>query len=68
MRALILAVTAAVAISWAWQASDAAPASKQQQARNLGECVRLANARGWNRAGEKGRYPFIKRCMNDRVG
>ena len=32
-------------------------------ARALGECVRLANARGWSRPGEKGRLPFIRRCM-----
>ena len=46
MRALIVAIIAAIAISLTWQASDAAPTSNQQQARNLGECVRLANTRG----------------------
>ncbi len=63
MRAFIVAVIAAVAMSLSWQATEAAPSSKQQQARGLGECVRLANARGWNRPGEKGRLPFIRRCM-----
>lgn len=63
MRTLIVTVIAAIAISLTWQASDAAPSSNQQQARNLGECVRLANTRGWNRPGEKGRLPFIRRCM-----
>jgi len=63
MRALIFGVIAAVAISLGWQATEAAPSSKQQQARSVGECVRLANARGWSRAGEKGRLPFIRRCM-----
>jgi len=63
MRALVAVVTAAIAISLTWQATDAAPSSKQQHARNLGDCVRLANARGWSRAGEKGRWPFIRRCM-----
>jgi hypothetical protein len=62
MRALIVTIIAAVAISLTWQTTDAAPSSKQQ-ARSLGECVRLANARGWNRPGEKGRLPFIRRCM-----
>jgi hypothetical protein len=63
MRAFIVAVIATVAMSLSWQATEAAPSSKQQQARGLGECVRLANARGWNRPGEKGRLPFIRRCM-----
>lgn len=63
MRALIVAIIAAIAISLGWQVSEAAPSSKQQQARGLGECVRLANARGWNRPGEKSRLPFIRRCM-----
>ena len=63
MRALIVAVIAAVAISLSWQATKAAPSSNQQQARAMGECVRLANARGWSRPGEKGRLPFIRRCM-----
>jgi hypothetical protein len=62
MRALIIAVIA-VAMWLSWQATEAAPSSKQQQARGLGECVRLANARGWSRPGEKGRGPFIRRCM-----
>jgi hypothetical protein len=62
MRTLIVTVIATVAISLAWQVVEAAPSSKQQQARALGECVRLANARGWNRAGEKGRLPFIRKC------
>jgi hypothetical protein len=63
MRTLVVAVIAAVAISLTWQATEAAPSSKQQQARALGECVRLANARGWNRPGERGRLPFIRKCM-----
>ena len=67
MRALAIPVLAAVTIALTWQVSDAAPSTKQQQARGLGECVRLANARGWNRAGEKGRLPFIRRCMEGRT-
>jgi hypothetical protein len=63
MRSLIVAVMTAIAISLTWQATDAAPSSKQQHARSLGDCVRLANARGWSRAGEKGRLPFIRRCQ-----
>jgi hypothetical protein len=63
MRALVVAVMAAIAISLISQATDAAPSSKQQHARSLGDCVRLANARGWSRAGEKGRWPFIRRCQ-----
>jgi hypothetical protein len=63
MRTFIVAVIAAVAISLGWQATEAAPSSKQQQARSLGECVRLANARGWSRPGEKGRLRFIRGCM-----
>jgi hypothetical protein len=64
MRALTVAVMTAIAISLTWQATDAAPSSKQQQhARSIGDCVRLANTRGWSRAGEKGRLPFIRRCM-----
>ena len=63
MRPFIVAVITAAAISLTWQTTDAAPSSTQQQARSLGDCVRLANARGWSRAGEKGRWPFIRRCM-----
>jgi hypothetical protein len=66
MRAIIIAAAATLAISLAWQTTDAAASSNQQQARSLAECVRLANARGWNRPGEKGRWPFIKRCMQGR--
>ncbi len=57
MRALTVAVMTAIAISLTWQATDAAPSSKQQHARSLGDCVRLANARGWSRAGEKAACP-----------
>ncbi len=63
MRVLVAAVLTAIAISLTWQATDAAPSSKQQHARGLGECVRLANTRGWSRPGEKGRLPFIRHCM-----
>jgi hypothetical protein len=66
MRTLMVTGIAAFLASLAWQASEAAPSSKQQQARALGECVRLANTRGWNRAGEKGRLPFIRKCMQGR--
>ena len=31
-------------------------------ARGIGECVRLANARGWVRRGEPGRFKFIIDC------
>ena len=67
MRALIFTAIAAVTISLTWQPTEAAP-SNQQQARSWGECVQLANARGWNRYGEKGRLPFIKRCVQGKVG
>jgi hypothetical protein len=67
MHSLIFSAIAAFVISLAWQ-SPVAAQSKQQQARSLGYCVQLANARGWNRYGEKGRYPFIRKCMEGRVG
>ena len=66
MRMLVGAAVAAVVTSLAWQGGEAAPLSKQLQARGLGDCVRLANARGWNRPGEKGRLPFIRKCMQGR--
>jgi hypothetical protein len=68
MRTSAVGFIAAIAISLTWQVSDAAPSSKQQLARGLGDCLRMANARGWNRAGEKGRLPFIRRCMQGKVG
>jgi hypothetical protein len=55
MRAIVVAMIAAIAISLTWQDTGAAPSSNQQQTRSLGYCVRLANAHGWSRAGEKGR-------------
>ena len=67
MRMLAIAVIAATAIMSSWPSTEAA-AAPGQQARSLGECVRLANARGWNRRGEKGRWPFIKACMAGRAG
>jgi hypothetical protein len=68
MRALaIFSATAIIAFTLSWQSAVAAQ-SKQQQARGLGQCVQMANARGWYRAGEKGRWPFIKRCMQGGVG
>lgn len=67
MRSLIIvAIAATFNLLLSWQATDAAAASKQQQTRSLGQCVRIANARGWSRAGEKGRWPFIRRCMQGR--
>jgi hypothetical protein len=68
MRAVLTAMIAATAILLTGQNTVAAPSSSQQQTRSLGECVRLANAHGWSRAGEKGRWPFIKRCMQGRAG
>jgi len=69
MGALIFTTIAAVTISLSWQATEAAPSQQQQQqARSPGECVRIANVRGWSRAGEKGRLPFIRKCMQGRVG
>ena len=67
MRATIVAIIAATGMSLAWQTAEAASSSNQQQARSRGECVRLAKARGWSRAGEKGRRPFIRRCMQGRL-
>jgi hypothetical protein len=67
MRTLVVAVIAAGAISLTCQASEAAQSSKQQLARALGECARLANARGWNRPGERGRLLFIRKCMQGRL-
>jgi len=65
MRSSIIVVTAAAfTLLLSWQSTDAAAASKQQHARSLGRCVGIANARGWSRAGEKGRWRFIRRCMD----
>jgi hypothetical protein len=72
MRALSITAFAVTALLLAWQSSEAAPARTQQltgpQARSLGECVRIANDRGWRRGGEKGRLPFLRRCMQGKVG
>ena len=62
MRALVVALMAAVAISLGWQATEAGPSSKQQKSRSLAECVRLANARGLTPADQKRRLRFIRRC------
>jgi hypothetical protein len=68
MRSItFISVAAIIAFTLIWQ-SPVSAQSKQQQARGLGQCVQMANARGWSRAGEKGRWPFIKRCMQGRVG
>ena len=67
MRTLVFTTLAAIAISLGWQAAETSAAPKQQ-ARSWGECVRLANARGWTRYGEKGRLPFIRRCAQGKVG
>lgn len=65
MRSFVfVAIAAAFTLLLSWQSTDAAAASKQQHARSLGKCVGIANARGWSRAGEKGRWPFIRRCMD----
>ena len=63
MRALIVAVMAAVAIALTWQATDAAPSSKQQQARSARRLRAPRQRARLVRAGEKGRLPFIRRCM-----
>jgi hypothetical protein len=46
--------------------ADAAPFIAMKKgypyARGIGECVRLANARGWVRRGESGRFKFIIDC------
>jgi hypothetical protein len=60
---VIVAIAATFTVLPRWQSTDAAAASKQQHIRSLGQCVHIANARGWSRAGEKGRWPFIRRCM-----
>ena len=62
MCALVFAGLAAFAVAFIGQPADAA-SSQQQHARSLGQCVKMANARGWSRPGEKGRLPFIRRCM-----
>ena len=67
MRACLAIVLAAILVWLTAPAADAASKSGQQ-GRSLGECVQLANDRGWNRRGEKGRWPFIKACMQGRVG
>ena len=67
MRALIIVAAAASVVSFAWQ-SPVEAQSKQPQARTLGYCLHIANSRGWTTRGEKGRWPFIKRCMRgDRI-
>jgi hypothetical protein len=54
MRAILMGTIAAFAISLTSQATEAAPAQKQQHARTIQECLRLANARGWTtRAGDR---------------
>jgi hypothetical protein len=68
MRSMtFMSAAAIIAFAFAWQ-SPVAAQSNEQQARGLGQCVQMANARGWSRAGEKGRWPFIKKCMQGRVG
>jgi hypothetical protein len=67
MRSITFISAAAIIAFTSWQ-SPVAAQSKQQQARSLGQCVQMANAQGWSRAGEKGRWPYIKRCMQGRVG
>ena len=45
--------------------ADAAPLVMKKgypYARGIGECVQLANARGWVRRGEPGRFKFIIEC------
>jgi len=66
MRAVTAVVVAAVAIALTWQSADAAQSSSQK-VRSVGECGQLAKARGWTRPYEKGRWPFIKRCMEGRI-
>jgi hypothetical protein len=67
MRGLLVVTLAGFSVWMAQPSASAAPAGSQQ-VRSLGECVRIANARGWNRYGEKGRLPFIKACMRGRAG
>jgi len=68
MRAItFISASAIIAFMFTWQ-SPVAAQTKQQQVRSLGQCVQMANARGWSRAGEKGRWPFIKKCMQGGVG
>jgi hypothetical protein len=67
MRTLVLSTAIAVLLSLGLQSPTAAQ-STHHQARTLGHCLQLAKARGWVRAGEKGRYPFIRKCMEGRVG
>jgi hypothetical protein len=68
-RHFAIAIATAVAITLTSHTPQAAPSShqEQKQVRSLGYCVRLANARGWTRAGEKGRLPFIRRCMEGKI-
>ena len=61
MRTLLF-VTAALAIAAVSTPGQTAPVQKGKFVVSLGECVRLANARGWMRRGERGRYAFIMNC------
>jgi hypothetical protein len=70
MRAILMGAIAAFAMSLSWQATEAAPVQKQQSARTIQECLRLANVRGWTiRGGERDRLDrrrFIRGCMQGR--
>jgi hypothetical protein len=60
MRNAIVFAAALVAIVAAVSPADAA--STGPMARSRGECVQLANERGWKRVPEFGRFAFIRGC------
>lgn len=66
MRAITAIAFAAMALALTWQPIEAASLNSQQ-VRSVGECARLAKERGWTRPYEKGRWPFIKRCMAGKI-
>jgi hypothetical protein len=66
MRTVLL-VIAAIGFSALSSPGYAVPAQKGKFVGRLGECVRLANARGWTRYRERGRYRFIVNCRRGRI-
>jgi hypothetical protein len=62
MRTLI--TIAALALSLAWQPTDAA--AKSHQVRSYSHCWQLADNRGWTR-NTRGERQFIRQCMRGRI-
>jgi hypothetical protein len=67
MRMLLL-MTAAIAITALSAPAHAAPVPKGKFVVSLGKCIHLANARGWTRYREPGRYRFILNCRRGKIG